>query len=161
MRVFRKADHRRNPVWDRILGNNQCPAYHWPGINLGEKTLRRIRSQYDLMRLRERLSYITRLQRIAEHTQESIVDKYRILLSILLDTPRDDLPPIRLNPRVIDHLRKIVLHRLADTRIGDRAMLDQLAVLIPVIIDPVQIPDILIELIIAQLEIHILQDQQT
>ena len=62
---------------------------------------------------------------------------------------------------MIGDLRKIILHRLADPGIRDRSMLDQLAVLIPVIINPIQIAHVLVELIIAQLKIHILKDQQT
>jgi hypothetical protein len=60
-----------------------------------------------------------------------------------------------------DHFGKIILHRLSDPRIGDRAMLDQLAVLIPVIVYPVQVSHIFVELVIAQLEIDILQNEQT
>jgi len=40
-------------------------------------------------------------------------------------------------------------------------VLDEFAILIPVVIDTVEVPDIFIELIVAQLEIHVLQDQQT
>ena len=40
-------------------------------------------------------------------------------------------------------------------------MLDQLAILIPVVINPIQVACIFIELVIAQLEIDILKDEQT
>ena len=39
-------------------------------------------------------------------------------------------------------------------------MLDQLAVLIPVVIDPVKVTCIFVELVIAELKIHKLKDQQ-
>jgi hypothetical protein len=60
-----------------------------------------------------------------------------------------------------DHFGIIILHRLSDSGIGNGPVLDEFAILISVVIDAIKIPGIFIELIKAQLEIHVLQDQQT
>ena len=105
-------------------------------------------------------SQVAGQQRIGKHGQKGIVHRDHLLAAVFMGSARNDLFAKRLHAGMSDHFRIVILHRLPDPRIGDRSMLDQFAVLIPVIVNPVQIPCILIELIVAQLEIHILKDQQ-
>jgi len=99
-------------------------------------------------------------QPIREHRQEGIIQAQCLLIADLLFIIGNDYGPEWQYPGVVDHLRKIMLHGLADTGIGDGPMLDQLAILIPVVVDPVKIAELGIELIIAQFEVDILKDQQ-
>jgi hypothetical protein len=62
---------------------------------------------------------------------------------------------------MIGHLGIIVLHGLANSGIRDGAMLNQLAILVPVVTHPVDIGYMRIELIVTKLEVHVLQYQQT
>lgn len=90
-----------------------------------------------------------------------MIYRHHALFSDLLFLVDNELRGKRLYTGMLRHFRIIILQCLADSGIGNRAMLHQLAVLVPVVHHPVNIMGIFVELVKAQLKQYILEYQQT
>jgi hypothetical protein len=99
-------------------------------------------------------------QCIREHSQKRIVYRNPLLISYLFVAAGYNQIVKGLRAGMIDHFRVIVLHGLTDAGVRDRSMLNQFSVLIPVVVNSVNVVYIPVELVITKLKIDILKDKQ-